>query len=224
MELPWEDNLLERKVESDLKDVLKTLVAFSNSVRPGHVATLLIGERDDGTVSGVLNPDAIQDRVRREADKIYPPPIWRSAVYEKQGKHCVRVEVEFSGTTPHFGGPAWLRRGSSTVVATDDLLQRLIEIRLDPVRLLAEWAGREITVSFDLASVPPDREPSTSFARFGMIFTQRWSAADTAKIVFLNQFWVTLETPTGERKSEPLGKLTLTYDDKKDRLKLIVSY
>jgi len=35
-DLPWEDNLLERKTESDLKDLLKTLVAFANSVRPGH--------------------------------------------------------------------------------------------------------------------------------------------------------------------------------------------
>ena len=44
-ELPWEDSLLERKVESDLKDLLKTLVAFANSVRPGHIATILIGEK-----------------------------------------------------------------------------------------------------------------------------------------------------------------------------------
>ena len=37
IELPWEDSLLERKVESDLRDLLKTLVAFANSVRPGHI-------------------------------------------------------------------------------------------------------------------------------------------------------------------------------------------
>jgi predicted HTH transcriptional regulator len=53
MEHPWEDYLLERKVESDLKDLLKTLVAFANSIKPGHIATILIGERDDGTVCGV---------------------------------------------------------------------------------------------------------------------------------------------------------------------------
>ena len=53
----WEDNLLERKVEGDLRDLLKTLVAFANTVRPGHTAVILIGERDDGTVGGVTNPD-----------------------------------------------------------------------------------------------------------------------------------------------------------------------
>jgi hypothetical protein len=31
---PWEDYLLERKVESDLKDLLKTLVVGANA--PGH--------------------------------------------------------------------------------------------------------------------------------------------------------------------------------------------
>lgn len=46
-ELPWEDALLERKLESDLKDLLKILVEFANSVRPGHTAVILIGERDD---------------------------------------------------------------------------------------------------------------------------------------------------------------------------------
>lgn len=101
-DLPWEDYLLERKVESDLKDLLKTLVAFANSVRPDHVATILIGETDDGTPVGVTNPENIQDRIRKECERIYPAIIWRSTVYEKNGKHCVRVEVDYSGDTPLF--------------------------------------------------------------------------------------------------------------------------
>jgi hypothetical protein len=43
-----------------MTDLLKTLVAFSNSVRPGHTTTILIGERNDGTPQGVKNPDNIQ--------------------------------------------------------------------------------------------------------------------------------------------------------------------
>ena len=64
IEYPWEDNLLERKTESDLKDLLKTLVAFSNSVQPGHKAVLLIGEKDNGEIQGVKDPDNIQKRMR----------------------------------------------------------------------------------------------------------------------------------------------------------------
>ena len=72
-ESPWEDNILERKLESDLKDLLKTLVAFANSVQPGHKATLFIGENDKGDIQGVTNPDNIQKQVRKEGEKIFPP-------------------------------------------------------------------------------------------------------------------------------------------------------
>ena len=71
-ELPWEDSLLERKLQSDLKDLLKCLVAFANSVRPGHVAAIIIGEKDDGSVQGVDNADNIQKTVRDTCSKIYP--------------------------------------------------------------------------------------------------------------------------------------------------------
>ena len=94
MEHPWEDNLLERKTENDLKDLLKTMVAFANSVRPGHTAVILIGEKDDVTVQGVKNPDNIQKKVRATAESVYPDILWRSTVYEKEGKHGVRVEIE----------------------------------------------------------------------------------------------------------------------------------
>jgi len=82
IELPREDSLLERKVESDLKDLLKTLVAFANSVRPDHVATILI----DSSVQDVTNPDAIRKTVREKYEQIYPAIIWRSTVCEKDGK------------------------------------------------------------------------------------------------------------------------------------------
>lgn len=90
MNLPWEDNLLERKVESDLKDLLKTLGGFANSVKPGHVATLLIGEKEDGSIAGVTNPDSIQKSIRKECDKIYPPIIWKAQAYQKDEKNCVK--------------------------------------------------------------------------------------------------------------------------------------
>jgi len=51
------------------------MVGFANSVREGHVASILIGERDDGSGQGVKNLANIQKRVREEADKIYPPII-----------------------------------------------------------------------------------------------------------------------------------------------------
>lgn len=223
MEHPWEDYLLERKVESDLRDLLKTLVAFANSVRPEHVATILIGEKDDGAAAGVTNPDNIQKSVRKEAEKVYPPIIWRSEVYEKDGKHCVRVEIEYSGDTPHFGGPAWVRRGSSTVSASEEVFQRLIEIRLEMVRELSKWLDKEVSIHGDPSTIPPYQESSHPLSP-RRIYFHRWDWEESAKLIFVNRFWITLEDKEGEKKSEPLEKLALTYDDKNDRLKIIIRY
>jgi len=219
-ELPWEDTLLERKVQSDLKDLLKTLVAFANSVRPGHIAVILIGERNDGTVQGVDNADNIQKQVRETCDKIYPPILWRARVYESDNKICVRVEIEYDGETPHFGGPAWVRRGSVTEQASSEVFQRLIEFRLSKVRELAKWVDREITVA-------PDTGVSEIFdlrMRGGTTIHihPRWSSElENVILRFVNGFWVTLETET-QRQSEPLDKVTLSWDNKNDHLKLLI--
>src|ERR1051326_7197254 len=106
MEIVWqaEDSLKEKKTESDLKDLLKTLVAFANSVAPDDTATLFIGEKDDGTVQGVANADNIQKKVKETADKIYPEIYYRTSVNEREGKQCVRVDVKHNRLSPPFLG------------------------------------------------------------------------------------------------------------------------
>jgi len=47
---------------------------------------------------------------------------------------------------------------------------------------------------------------------------------EVASVIFVNRFWVTFQDGEGNKKSEPLEKLSLTYDHKNDRLKIIVSY
>jgi predicted HTH transcriptional regulator len=110
MDIVWqaEDSLREKKVESDLKDLLKTMVAFANSVAPGDTAQIFIGEKDDGTVQGVTNAENIQSRVVKEAAKIYPEIYYRTEVYEREEKQCVRVDIKRNGLAPHFGGLAWV--------------------------------------------------------------------------------------------------------------------
>jgi hypothetical protein len=216
-ELPWEDNLLERKLESDLKDLLKTLVAFANSVMPGHVATVLIGEKDDSTVQGVKNPDSIQKTVRDTCDKIYPPILWRSHVYDKEGKTCVRIEIEYDGETPHFGSPAWVRQGAETVKATDEVFQRLIAFRLSKVRELRKWLEQSVSVVPDNGSLV-----STGFVTGDQVRVHpRWRSDTVAMVRSVTNFWVTLEM--GERrKSEPLEKITLSWDDEENRLRILI--
>ncbi len=220
----WEDNLLERKPESDLKDLLKTLVAFANSVKPGHTAVLLIGEKDDGTVKGLKNPDNIQKVVRKNCDKIYPGIIWRSSVYKNENLDCVRVEIEYSGDTPHFGGPAWIRKGSESIKASDEMFQRLIESRLGIVRELSKWINKKVTVYGEISTVPKPVFERLSKRDPVITFSHRWEGKDTeAKLIFTNNFWITLERD-GEKISEPLKKITLGFDNKNNRLKIIIDY
>ena len=218
----WEDNLLERKVESDLKDLLKTIVGFANSVRPDHTAVILIGERDDGTVDGVLNPDNIQKEIRKQAERVYPPIVWRCAVYQKTGKSCIRMEIDYSGDTPHFGGPAWIRKGSETIVASDEMFQKLIEVRLSHLQELNKWVGKKITVVGERLSVP--NNPTGLPTDIYLHFSNPWPYDDDAFLVSANPFWVTIKLHSGKDKSQSISRLSLSFDDDKQQLKLIISY
>ena len=227
---PWEDCLQERKVESDLKDLLKTLVAFANSVRPNHVATIFIGEKDDGTAQGVKNPDNIQKTIKEEAEKIHPPIVWRSQVYEKDGKYCVKVEIEPSRNTPHFGGISWIRKGSCTVKAPDEVFQSLIDLRSSKVYELSKWISKEVSFEADHSNMPSDRIKPFGSLPITYTYSHRWDSIETGKLLFVNAFWATFEvvkshdTSNFLKISEPLEKLLLSYDDENARLKLIVMY
>lgn len=207
--IPWEDHLLERKTERDLKELRRTAVAFANSVRPGHVATLLVGECNDGTVPGVTDADDLQRKIRLELEKVYPPIEWRQMVYEKNGNSCIRVEIEYNGDTPHFGDIAWIRRGSETVKAPDEMLQKLVELRQSKVRELTNWLGQKVTVSW--SNSRPPQPPN--WLRFGCI------------VLNVTGYYVTFtfENEPLHQKSEPISWLDISWDDDAKRLRVFVN-
>jgi hypothetical protein len=227
MDIVWqaEDSLREKKVESDLKDLLKTMVAFANSVAPDDTAKIFIGEKDDGTVQGVTNAENIQNRVEKEAAKIYPNIYYRTEVYEREGKQCVCVDIERNGLAPHFGGPAWVRTGSKTVEATDDLYQQMIDQRQSKISVLLRWLNKEITV--EGTQQPTNLTVSPGSLRMTHP-EQEWSVGRHQAILKLvNAHWVTFGVQSNQRsprtdKSEPIEKLLLSWDDEKQRLKVVV--
>jgi hypothetical protein len=210
---PWEDCLLERKTEGDLKDLLKTIVAFANSVKPEHKAVILIGEKDDGTIQGVKNPDNIQKTIRNTCDKIYPPILWKSEVYKKEEKPCVRIEIEYDGETPHFGGIAWVRKGSESIKAKDEIFQKLIELRLGKVRELEKWIDKVITIM-------PDRQAFVSPGNTHQLLVKDKLEP---KLLTVNNFWITFSGETGRHNmSMPLEKILLNWDNQHNRLMLFI--
>ncbi|MBN1618341.1 hypothetical protein JW887_03295 [Candidatus Dojkabacteria bacterium] len=89
----------------------------------------------------------------------------------------------------------------------------------DCVRL-AKLLNKEITIYGDSSTIP-DSIRNSGF--FGGI--HRWGSDELAIIILVTQFWVTfIRSKTSEKVSEPLNKLTLSFDDKNDRLKIIISY
>jgi hypothetical protein len=192
VDIVWqaEDSLREKKGESDLGDLLKTLVAFANSVAPGDTAKIFIGEMDDGTVQGVTNPESINRSVTKEANKIYPPIYYQTEVYERDGRRCVRVDIKYNAQAPHFGGPAWVRQGSQTIKATETLYQQMIDQRQSKVRVLMQWLNKEITVEgteHPRAVAPGGNVP---------MFDQEWSVGvHQANLVFVNGHWGYLQCP-----------------------------
>ena len=212
-DIPWESSLLERKVESDLKDLLKTIVSFANSVKPNEIATVLIGERDDRSVQGVTDPDKIQKKVRQECEKVYPPISYSIGLYTNSGKTCVKLEIRHDGETPHFGSPAWIRMGSETIKATEEQFQKLIELRLSKTRELTFWLNKWITVVGDLKSDP-----------YPQLIWEWHGGEKEALIKEIKTHWVTFMKSGGEHVSVSLEKISISYDDRKHRLKVTVVY
>jgi hypothetical protein len=223
VEIVWqaEDSLREKKLESDLKDLLKTLVAFANSVAPSDTAQIFIGEHDDGSVQGVSNADNIQKSVKKEADKIYPEIYYKTEVYERDGKHCVRVDIKHNGLAPHFGGAAWVRRGPTTVKATEQLFQQMVDFRQEKVRVLALWLNKSVTVE------GTSRKPFMADAH--SILAAEWSTGvHLATILAVNSHWVTFRVrgmgTHQYEKSEPMEKVLLSWDDERNQPKVLIKH
>jgi Putative DNA-binding domain len=224
VDIVWqaEDSLREKKVESDLKDLLKTLVAFANSVAPGDTAKIFIGEKDDGTVQGVTNAESINRAVAKDADRIYPPIYYQTEVYEREGKQCVLVTIKHNGQAPHFGGPAWARQGSRTVVATEDIYQQMVDQRQSKVRTLMQWLNKDVTVEGTQKPKPIRLEEIVS------AFNQdEWSVGlHQATLVAVNGHWITLSVHTSAtaraEMSEPLEKVWLSWDNQRGRPKVVI--
>ena len=203
----WEDHLLERKTDRQPRDIRRTAVAFANSIRPGHTALILVGEENGGKVSGVGDPDGFQMKVRKELEEIYPPIVWKQRLYELDGKTCIRIEIEYSGDTPHFGEAAWVRRGSESVAATAEQLNVLVSLRSGKYRTLSEWQGKNITFSIhNSGGVVPN-----------------WSSRE-ATLETVTSFYCTFLIEGRAKHSEPLDWLTLSWDDIAGRLRVFVDY
>ena len=210
-----EDNFIERKTEgAGTSEFRKTIVAFANSVPEGRTAILYIGVEDRGRVTGVNNTDKLQKTIRSICDTdCYPPVRFTSEVVAVDGKNILAVIVGPTDKRPHFSGPAFVRKGSESVNASDEMFEELLTMRLSKPGQLLRLRGQAITVIAKQKELGSTQHISDSMYR----------ARHECQIEECTSVYVRLYDIGQSRKlSEPLENVTISYDEERHRPMLIV--
>lgn len=197
-----ENAFVERKVSSDAKDWLKTVVAFANSTPVDYPAVLYIGVKDDGTPEQKSpNLDSLQKTLAEKLRLAYPRIYYMTRILRVEGHQLLAVIVPGSSSRPHFAGPAYVRDGSVTVEASKEQFDSLIAMRNSKAYEILKWKGKTV---------------STGQVRKG---DHRPFAFGHATVIDCNQFYVTLDAPG--LYFLHLERLELSYDAQAKRLALI---
>lgn len=213
-----EDNFVERKSEGvTAAELRQTVCAFANSVPEGRAGVLFVGIHDkSGEVVGVGNPDQLQKRVRDAAHgDCFPPITYTSEVLTVEDKAVVAIIVPHSATKPHFSGPAFVRVGSESPKASPQQYEELILSRNDKAREILRHKNDVFTVlgiGYKLGSNKPLPDKGYKEMR-------------ECRLLECTSHLVTLEDiARGERFSEPLAHVAVSYDHQKWRALLMVTF
>ena len=210
-----EDNLVERKPEGvNRSELRRTVVAFANSTPENQVAVLFLGLHDKGMIIGVENPDALQKTIGEVCgNDIYPPVEFFSRAMQVDGKTVLAICVPSSRRKPHFAGPAFVRRGSESVVASAELYEELIASRVDKCRQILAWRGQIITVTSVQHKLGVPKR----------IADQAYRESSECRVLACDAHVVRLEVIANTtRVSEPLECVSIARDEEQWRPMLIV--
>src|SRR5712664_556496 len=204
-----EDQIVERKPEgAGGSEFKRQIVAFANTLPESRTGVLFIGVNDDGSVSGVENTDKTQKSVRHHAENECYPPIWvDQQVLTVDAKKVIAVSVAGSPRRPHFAGPAYIRRGSETIKASDAEYEKLILSRNDKRRALFEMQGNPVSVILLGKQIG---EPNA--------MKPNYSIRKNCNIEEVTAFYAKFRIiGVGQAFSEPLEGITISYDDVQQR-------
>jgi schlafen family protein len=197
-----ENSFVERKVFSDSKDWLKTVVAFATSAPVGYPAVLFIGAKNDGSPEGkTVDLDSVQKSLSEKISVAYPTIYYETKVLSVGAAKVLAVIVPGSPDRPYFAGPAYVRDGSKTVNSSKEQFDRLIAERNSKAYKILEWKGKTVRVGIIRAG---DMNP--------MGYSQ-------AVVLDCNQFYVTLDG--NGRYAVPLDRVELSFDHEGNPLELI---
>jgi hypothetical protein len=201
----FEDAFVERKSTGDMRDLLKTAVAFANSTPIGYPSILFYGVTDKGVPEGKANLDSLEKTISEKLAEAYPPIYYLPKVFSVDGKQFLAVIIPGSDNRPHFAGQSYIREGSQTKGASEQQFERLVAERNSMAREILKWKGNQITVK-----VPP--------YQYMMGGTTCWEKGYThsAFVSDCNQFYVTLRVIMSKEDVRtvalPLSKVEVSFD------------
>ena len=199
----FEDNFVERKSAGDSKDWLKTVVGLANSTPAGYPAVLFIGVKDDGTPETGCNLDSLQQTFARKMQEAYPPVYFATRILGVGDSQFLAVVIPGSENRPHFAGPSYVRRGSTTEVASRSQFDELLARRLSKSEHILRWRGKPVSI---------DRMRTGNAVN--LVGPVETSYAQT--VSECNAFYVTF----GDGQSIPLRRVEISFDSGNKRLKL----
>jgi predicted HTH transcriptional regulator len=198
----FENPFVERKAGSDIKDCLKTAVAFANSLPIDAPGVLFVPVYNDGRVQQGQNLESLQKTISEQISRAYPPINYLPKILGSGSDQFLAVIIWGSAGRPHFAGPSYVREGAETKIANEKQFAELIVSRQSKVYEILRWKGRPI-----------------SLTRFRIMRGDRHGGGPMeAQVEDCNQFFVTLKLSNGELFSEPMDRVTINYDTKSNRL------
>jgi hypothetical protein len=115
------------------------------------------------------------------------------------GLQVLAVIVPGSPLRPHFAGPSYVRRGSESIIASEEQFAELISSRNSKSSMILSFKGK------------PVRVINRYHRPMGTIDESHWGK--TPVIVSCNEWWVTLQEDAGARHIFPLQQVTLSFDE-----------
>lgn len=209
-----EDNFVERKSQGvSTREIRQTASAFANTLDSGENAVLFIGVEDDGAPIGVDNTDVLQKRVDRACDaNCYPSIKYTSHVLEDEGKMFVAIVFSASDNKPHFTGAAYVRRGSKSVNANDEMYATMIAGQNEKCGRIQAFGGQTVTV------ITHKKLGSSKY-----VADQAYRARHDCTVVEVDAHTLRLfDIGLRQRFAEPMRNVEVSYDEERYRPMLII--
>jgi hypothetical protein len=212
-----ETSLVERKPGSvNKREIRREACAFANSLPDGAEAVIFIGLQDaTGAPTGIKNMDSLHKLIDEALTvDCYPAIKYETRELPYKGSSVLALIVPSSPKKPHFTGPAFVRNGAKTVVASEDQLNELVLNRLDNCRELIQYKNSHQIISvrginYKLGSNKPFRTPHVE--------------GEACKVEHCTGHIVRfLRVASRESFTEELSRVSISFDDKENRPMVLI--